>query len=64
MIEALCESLAVRVTATERREFEEAAAAQNLRASVALRLAMSLFVDRHRTDAVCSVQPQPRAPRT
>ena len=62
MVDTLSESLGVRVTSTERREFEEAAAAQNLRASVALRLAMSLFVDRHRTDGVCSVQPQPRAP--
>ena len=61
MIETLCESLAIRVTATERREFEEAAAAQTLRASVALRQAMSLFVDRHR---VSSNQLQPQAPRT
>ena len=63
MVDTLSESLGVRVTSTERREFEEAAAAQNLRASVALRLAMSLFVDRHRTDGVCSVHAQHRAPR-
>ena len=48
MIETLNESLAVRVTSTERHEFEAAAAAKNLRPSVALRLAMSLFVDQHR----------------
>ena len=61
MVDTLSESLGVRVTSTERREFEEAAAAQNLRASVALRQAMSLFVDRHR---VSSNQLQPQAPRT
>ena len=61
MFDTFSESLGVRVTSTERREFEEAAAAQHLRASVALRLAMSLFVDRHR---VSPNQPQPRAPRT
>ena len=61
MFDTLSESLGVRVTSTERREFEEAAAAQNLRASVALRQAMSLFVDRHR---VSSNKLQPQAPRT
>ena len=64
MIETLSESLAVRLTSTERREFEAAAAAKNMRPSVALRLAMSLFVDGHRADANGPVQPQHRAPRT
>lgn len=58
MVDTLSESLGVRVTSTERREFEEAAAAQNLRASVALRQAMSLFVDRHRVESSCPVQCQ------
>ena len=62
MVDTLSETLGVRVTSTERREFEEAAAARNLRSSVALRLAMSLFVDRQRADGVCSVQSHRRAP--
>lgn len=51
MVENLSESLAVRLTFTERREFEAAAAAKNMRPSVALRLAMSLFVDQHRANS-------------
>ena len=58
MIETLCESLAVRVTASERREFEVAAAAKNMRPSVALRLAMSQFVESHRADSCCPRQLQ------